>query len=180
MKIAGIKAPDDFGVLHSKFWRDDPTERLVLELWKADNDKSPAGSLYSDSLYSALLARLMMLAEHPELLDRATLTAELVLAVEQYIRDHLEETISLEDLAEAVGYSRFHFSRLFKAVTNETACHFLMRLRVERAALLIRDVGLNLTLAEVAASCGFSDQSHLTRQFQLRMGMTPADFRKQK
>lgn len=179
--IAGIKAPDDFGVLHSKLWRDDPIERLVLELWKVGNDMSPAGLLYSDSLYSALLARLMMLAEHPiaELPVRATLTAELVLVVEQYMRDHLEEKILLEDLAEAVGYSRFHFSRLFKAAAGETASHFLMRLRVEKAARLICGVGLDLSLTQVAAVCGFSDQSHLTRQFRRRMGMTPAVYRKQ-
>ncbi len=180
-EIAGINAPEDFGVLHSKLWRDDSIERLVLELWRDGNDTSPAGLLYSDSLYSAFIARLMMLAEHPiaELPVRATLTTELVRVVEQHMHDHLQEKISLEDLAETVGYSRFHFSRLFKAATGETANHFLMRLRVAKAALLIRDVGLNLSLAQVAAACGFSDQSHLTRQFQLRMGMTPAAYRKQ-
>ncbi len=180
-EIAGINAPVDFGVLHSKLWRDDPIERLVLELWKDGNDASPAGLLYSDSLYSALLARLMMLAEHPlaELPVHARLTAELVRVVEQHMRDHLEEKIPLEDLAEAVGYSRFHFSRLFKAATGETANHFLMRLRVEKAVLLIRDVGLEHSLAQVAAECGFSDQSHLTRQFRLGMGVTPAVYRKQ-
>lgn len=88
----------------------------------------------------------MMLAEHPiaALPVRATLTAELVLVVEQYMRDHLEEKILLEDLAETVGYSRFHFSRLFKAVAGETASHFLMRLRV--AAIM----GLGLALLGLA------------------------------
>lgn len=93
------------------------------------------------------------------------------------MRDHLEENIPLQEIAEAVGYSPCHFLRLFKAVSGESPCHCLMRLRVEKAALLIRDTGCNLSLADIAAVCGFSDQPHLTRQFREQMGLTPAVYR---
>lgn len=85
------------------------------------------------------------------------------------------ENLSLDDLAQAAGLSPWHLAR---AVTRHTglpphAHQREFRLRAARASLAGPD-----RLADIAAATGFSDQSHLTRAFAARFGLTPGAYRK--
>ena len=91
-----------------------------------------------------------------------------------YLVAHIDERVELEDLARAAGLSAFHLIRVFRKATGMTPYNCLADRRVHLACNLLRD-GMSATHA--AASCGFFDQSHLTRAFKSRLGVTPGQFR---
>jgi len=98
-------------------------------------------------------------------------------AVRDYVRNHLCETISLNDLAAEIGLSRFHFARRFRSATGVTAHEFVLQARVDRARAMLQRS--STPLPEIARQCGFADQSHLTREFKKRVGTTPGAYRAQ-
>jgi AraC-like DNA-binding protein len=90
----------------------------------------------------------------------------------------LAEDVSLSDLAEAAGLSRFHFARAFRAATGETPHAHLRRLRCERAKALMAQG--DMTLAEIALACGFAHQAHFTTAFRRVTGATPGRWREER
>ena len=91
-----------------------------------------------------------------------------------YLAGHVDEQVELEALARAAGLSPFHLIRVFRKATGMTPHNWLVDRRVHLACNLLRE-GMSAT--HVAARCGFSDQSHLTRTFKSRLGVTPGQFR---
>jgi len=94
------------------------------------------------------------------------------------VRDLLEgrfgEAIELADLAAEAGLSRHHLLRLFKRETGLTPHAYLTDCRVRAARRLL---AAGTAPAEVAATCGFCDQSHLNRAFKARAGSSPGTYR---
>jgi AraC family transcriptional regulator len=72
--------------------------------------------------------------------------------------------------------SAYHFARQFKAATGLPPHQYVLARRVERAQQLLQ-AGTDLSLAEVAADAGFSDQSQFSHQFKRLVGVTPGQFR---
>lgn len=93
----------------------------------------------------------------------------------QHVRLHLSENIRLEDMAAAAGLSAFHFSRMFKKTTGLTPHRYLMNARLEKAKALLRECERSLT--EIAAECGFWDQSHMSKVFRRLAGISPVQYR---
>ena len=94
--------------------------------------------------------------------------------VRAYIDAHIGERISLGELARQAGCSRFHFARQFRLSTGESPMGYLRRVRIERSKGILQSS--ETTIAEVAASLGFSDQSHFTRIFGRLVGVPPGSF----
>jgi AraC family transcriptional regulator len=93
----------------------------------------------------------------------------------QYIYDHIAEELSVDSVADAVCFSRYHFSRVFKAFTGESLYGFIKRLRLERSAFrLIRLPGMTVT--EIAAEAGMSS-SNFAVAFKDHFGRSPAEYR---
>src|SRR5688500_19393642 len=92
----------------------------------------------------------------------------------EYILKNLDQPITPDCLARAIGLSRFHFSRLFRQSTGESPMRYVQRCRVEHAKRLINQG--DLRMIEIAVSLGFYDQSHFSRWFRKLVGMTPRDF----
>jgi AraC-like DNA-binding protein len=92
---------------------------------------------------------------------------------QDYLHARLQERISLDDLARVAGLSPYHLARLFRAAFGLPPHKYLEGLRVRRAGELIK---AGLPLAEIAATVGFSSQSHLNRSFKHILGVTPAAF----
>lgn len=86
------------------------------------------------------------------------------------IDDDPAAAVSLLDLAHETGLSRFQVLRSFARVTGLTPHAYQVQRRV---ALARRLIGQGLPLADVAAACGFADQSHMTRQFVRKYGVSP-------
>jgi AraC-like DNA-binding protein len=91
-----------------------------------------------------------------------------------YLEAHLDAPVSLEALAAAAGLTSYHLIRVFSAETGLTPHAWLVDRRVHAAANRLRR---GEPVADVAMACGFADQSHLTRTFKARIGVTPGRFR---
>jgi AraC family transcriptional regulator len=78
-------------------------------------------------------------------------------------------------MASAARLSVYHFARQFKAATGLPPHKYVIMRRVERAKELLQ-TNTHLTLAEVAAHAGFSDQSHLSHHFKRHVGVTPGRY----
>ena len=92
-----------------------------------------------------------------------------------FMRLNLHRDISRDETARHAGISPSHFSRLLKERTGRTFTELLRQCRVDLACDLLRDT--DRSLAEIASTCGFCDQSYFTRVFQDVKGMTPKPFR---
>jgi len=95
--------------------------------------------------------------------------------VSEYINTHLDREIKLADLAQLLGMSQFHFSRLFKQSLGISPHQYLLQQRVERAKQLLKQT--KLSVVEVALQSGFNSHSHLSKQFRQLTGMTPKAYR---
>ena len=95
--------------------------------------------------------------------------------VTDYIKQHCNEEISLEDIAEMSGFSKYHFSRLFKEYTGTSYYKYLNQKRIEFAEQLLLDPEINIT--EAAVRSGFNSISAFIRMFKQIKGCTPTEFR---
>ena len=165
--------------LHDTVKAEDPAIYRTVEQIAHEAALGAAGSrLMVDSLSCQLAVQI--LRRHAHVLFRECggsdgLTFEQHRAVRDYVHDHLAETVSLDDLAAVTGLSRFHFARKFRATIGTTPHAFVLQQRVERARTLLERTGT--PIPDIAASCGFADQPHLTREFKKRVGVTPGRYR---
>ena len=96
-------------------------------------------------------------------------------AVTDYIYAHLDDDLSLETLAHVSGFSRFHWHRIYRAVRGETAAQTVRRLRLERAAAMLRET--SWPVERIARKAGFTGSEVLSRSFLRSYGTTPSRFR---
>jgi AraC family transcriptional regulator len=97
-------------------------------------------------------------------------------AVVEYIEEHLDAGLTLEQMAAAAHLSVYHFARQFKRATGLPPHQYVLGRRVERAQQLLQQ-DRDLSLAEIAACAGFSDQSQFSHHFKRVVGVTPGQFR---
>ncbi|MYA09432.1 MAG: AraC family transcriptional regulator [Holophagales bacterium] len=98
-----------------------------------------------------------------------------VQAAIDYMADHLAETVRLEDLARYIGLSPTYLQRIFRAQVGESPAEYARRLRLERAAWLLRRPGATVT--EVALESGYGAPEAFTRAFRSRFGVSPSAYR---
>jgi AraC family transcriptional regulator len=103
------------------------------------------------------------------------LSRERLKRVQDYIEAHLDDRLTLTELAGVACLSPYHFSRSFKQATGVGLHHYIMQRRLERAKTLMRRT--NQPLALIAQEAGFADQSRLTSIFRREIGVTPGEFR---
>ncbi|MEJ2028275.1 MAG: AraC family transcriptional regulator [Maritimibacter sp.] len=98
-----------------------------------------------------------------------------LLRVLDHVYDHLDGDLSLDELADVAALSRFHFHRVFTAVTGETVAQFTRRVRLTRAAneLVLTDAPLD----QVARICGYPNPKSFARAFREHFAQTPSAFR---
>ncbi|HCY88192.1 MAG TPA: hypothetical protein DHV36_23850 [Desulfobacteraceae bacterium] len=95
-----------------------------------------------------------------------------VAQVTDMLQEQFAEPLSLEGLAKEVGLSPWSLLRLFKKQTGVSPYLLQTRLKISHAKDALRQ---GLSPADTAALCGFTDQSHMTKQFRRWMGVTPGD-----
>jgi AraC-like DNA-binding protein len=119
-------------------------------------------------LMEALLYEYRQLAQPPE--------QHLVALVKAHIQHHLAEPLTLDDLAAAAGFSRYHFSREFKRLAGVSPMAYLQQERVAAARSLL--LSTPWTLPKIAEQVGFADETQLSRVFRRLMGVPPGQLRK--
>lgn len=106
--------------------------------------------------------------------------SEIKRQVEQAIRWltlQYSQQISIEHMAQTLGYHRTHLSKMFKQHTGMSPMSFLLQTRMERAKLLL---GEPLTVEQVAASVGFTDALYFSKQFKKYYGLSPTEYRQER
>ena len=93
--------------------------------------------------------------------------------IKQYMYEHLQDDISLQDVADRMFFSTVYFSRFFKKQTGETFSNYLLRIRMEQAVKLLQE---NKKVTEISEFCGYHDPSYFTRIFKEYYKYTPKDY----
>jgi AraC family transcriptional regulator len=93
----------------------------------------------------------------------------------EFVEANLAADIGLIDLADVIGLSRFHFVRSFKMTTGIAPYQYLLRRRIERSQVLLRQGGLSI--GEIALAVGFKSAARFNRAFRRICGTTPSAFR---
>lgn len=104
------------------------------------------------------------------------LTPAVLSAVVEHMRVEMGSALRLAELAEVAGMSQFRLARAFRRTTGMSPHQYLIHLRIRRAGDLM--ASRELSLGQVAAMVGFTDQSHMTNVFRRVLGITPARYRK--
>ena len=137
------------------------------------------GPLAAESLANVLavnLIRHVLAPCQPTRSRDGALSRAKLRAIIEYVDEHLDASLTLEHLAAVVHLSAYHFARQFKVATGQPPHQYVIARRVERAQQLLRQ-DHDLSLAEIAAGAGFSDQSHFSHHFKRLTGVTPGRFR---
>jgi AraC-like DNA-binding protein len=106
---------------------------------------------------------------------------ENVIAVQRmqsYIESHLQEPITMHELAEAAGYSPWHAARLFKTLTGKSPFEYIRAMRLSRAAVRLKEE--NVKVIDVAFDFVFDSHEGFTRAFSKQFGVTPQEFTQKK
>ncbi len=93
-----------------------------------------------------------------------------------YIRENYDKPLSLEQISAVAKMSDKYFCSFFKKMTNKTPIDYLICYRIECSARLLCMSDLSVT--DIAYSCGFNDLSYFIKTFKLIKGVTPKEFRK--
>lgn len=94
----------------------------------------------------------------------------------RYIRAHMAEQISLEDLADEANLSVYYFAHIFKEKTGLSPIEFVINTRLDRAKILLAHT--SRSVEEIACEVGYSSASSLTNIFKRRLGVPPGQYRK--
>lgn len=100
----------------------------------------------------------------------------LVRRCRMYIREHVYEELSVNQIAEAMSFSRSHLAHIFKAETGRTLLDVIQEEKIHEAVRLVELTPLSLT--EIGLKLGFCSQSHFTRTFRKIAGTTPSECRR--
>jgi AraC-like DNA-binding protein/CheY-like chemotaxis protein len=103
----------------------------------------------------------------------SNLPASILRAV-AHMEDHLGNDITLAELAEQGGMSKYHFCRVFKKHLGHSPINYLIGLRIERAKTLLKTT--DLSLSEIAALVGFNDSSNFSRKFKELNTISPSRY----
>jgi AraC family transcriptional regulator len=147
---------------------------------KADVEaQHPTGRMFGEALATGLVIHLLRQYSvwRPQLAsdDKGRLSESQLQRVFDYIHNHLDQDVALEDIANVLSLSQYHFCRLFKQATGVAPYQYLTQRRIERAKQLL--LTTNLTITEIAFAVGLSNHSSFTRLFRQYVGVSPKLFR---
>ena len=114
-----------------------------------------------------------LLDQENSLKDYSARTAD---DMETYIRQHYTEDISLESMADMIGFNPIYLNRIFKREKNSTPIQFLINLRMERAKELIRQ-HTDWDFSLISESIGYHDTHYFSRAFKKAEGISPSEYR---
>jgi AraC family transcriptional regulator len=158
----------------------DPVVRRLSEaLAAAERDQSEFGGIYADAIRLVTVARMISTDAKPASSVQANRDGGLskwrLKRVVEYVAGHLDEKVTLADMATAARLSRMHFAALFLRATGLTPHQYLLKQRVSAAQEMLRTT--DKSIVDIALSVGFSTQAHFTTVFKRIVGQTPLKWR---
>lgn len=101
--------------------------------------------------------------------------SDIILNIIAYIRQNYMRKVSLNDISAAVNFSVSYISRVFKEEMGQSITHFINKVRVDNAKVLL--LNKEIPLIEVAYLCGFEDQAYFNKVFKKNTGVSPGKYR---
>lgn len=98
--------------------------------------------------------------------------------VQDYIEHHVGKSLSIEELSNAAGFSKYHFSRIFQGMLHESPAHYVNRIRMENALFMLAH-RLDKNMTDIAYELGFSDSAVFSRAFKNYYGVSPREYRRE-
>ena len=126
-------------------------------------------------LIMAVLAKYDAFMQNSEMSREDTLKLQQLKRVLSYIDEHMKHKITLEDLAALLPMSKGHFCRFFKQMTQKRPMQYIIDLRINRAAKLLRET--DWSILEIGLEVGFEDLSYFIKTFRESKNCTPKQFR---
>jgi len=153
---------------------------IASEVTREAMHQGIGGPLYAEALSVQLavhLLRAYATCNFKAPGDACRLSTQEIKRLEDHVDAHLNHTVTLDDLAQALGMGVWTLNRHLRRTLNTSAYAFVVERRMQRARGLLH--AGDLSLKEVAAAAGFSDQAHMTRMFRAKLGLTPGQYRRQ-
>lgn len=172
-----VITPEDFPSIYDK------VKSLLLEI---KNEYLSSSTFFSEvSIYSKTLEIITLIGRSraaagmetpsPDAPRKQEEYIEKFIEICNYISAHCSDELNLEAVASMSGFSKFYFSRLFKQFTNVSFYKYVNQKRIEKAAEMLTEP--NISITNVALSCGFESLSSFIRMFKIVKGCTPTEFR---
>lgn len=172
-----VITPEDFPSIYNK------VKSLLLEI---KNEYLSSSTSFSEvSIYSKTLEIITLIGRSraaagmetpsPDAPHKQEEYIEKFIEICNYISAHCSDELNLEAVASMSGFSKFYFSRLFKQFTNVSFYKYVNQKRIEKAAEMLTEP--NISITNVALSCGFESLSSFIRMFKIVKGCTPTEFR---
>lgn len=92
-----------------------------------------------------------------------------------YIENNFNKSLQLDTIANVAHLSAYHFHRLFKGFTNSTLSAYITRIRLEKAAILLKST--TQSISDIGYECGFNQPESFSRAFSYYFNLSPSDFR---
>jgi AraC family transcriptional regulator len=138
----------------------------------------PSGRLFLDSVEQAMAVTLVnghAVKHRPVQFSRSGLGSARLRRIKELVHAKMEDDLSLDEMAQAVGLSTAHFARMIRKSTNETPHQFVLRQRLDRAKAMLR--APEARVLDVAIACGFKTQQHFAQVFRDVWGVSPTEYR---
>lgn len=148
-----------------------PQQEELVERYELCCRQSSSAKALFDQLRQMQTEQLLRIQQ-----ERETEASRPIRAAKKYVQEHFRESITLEDVSAAVGFSASYFSVLFKKETGEGFARYLMNIRIEQAKVFLQET--DLPVAEVCREVGYSDVKHFVQTFRKATGLNPAQYRK--
>lgn len=150
--------------------------KVLLAIFQQAVEKNITDSYQASSQGYAFIMELYRFSQNigapvqlwPEQITRAALFA----------KKNYAKPIGLDELVQASGLSKYHFTRLFHKTTNTTPLQYLTKVRIDRAIEYLRST--DMTIEEIARFVGYSNGNYFSKVFSKRVGMPPGQFRESK
>ena len=176
---AGVRRPGDLRHRLGASVNDPTVRHLLSALLPVMSKPHEAHPLFLDHVALALTAHMACVygGMNPSAgIGRGGLASWQERRAKELMSASLTEDMPLSKLANECGLSIRHFARAFRRSTGVPPHRWLLKYRVDRAKELLRT--RSMSLADIAAVCGFADQSHFTRVFAAVSGVTPGTWRR--
>ncbi|NTF23066.1 helix-turn-helix transcriptional regulator [Agrobacterium rubi] len=138
-------------------------------------DHNSLSGMLAEAYVATIFVQMMRRQRCLQYVQKGGLAAASLNRVIQKIEDELTEGVSLSQLAQVAGLSVPHFCRAFKQSFGCPPYEFIIRRRIERAKEYLR--GSDMTITDIALSCGFSSSSHFSNTFRREEAASPLEYR---
>ena len=173
-----LKAGPESSSVLPQYWIQDPLIHAIGTALEEELASPHPSGTYAESLGTALVAHIFAKYSDRALANgtasRAQYSAQIGRSLE-FIGNHLDRDLSLDELASVANMSKFHFAKSFRQAMGIAPHQYLVKLRVEKARKLL--ALRTMSVEDVAHRVGYLDKGHFAAQFRKIVGISPNRYR---